>query len=102
MSKRKPPSFMIATTQNRCPVCGEISYSRAGVHPQCSVRQADDENATALKSAREQAKANKTPTVAKAVSRFKKNCPKCGASLHVRKAICMCGHRFAAQPPPQA
>ena len=25
----------------RCPVCHEAVYSRAGIHPQCAVRQAD-------------------------------------------------------------
>jgi hypothetical protein len=25
----------------RCPVCHETVYSRAGIHPQCAVRQAD-------------------------------------------------------------
>jgi hypothetical protein len=25
----------------RCPVCHETVYSRAGIHPQCAVRQSD-------------------------------------------------------------
>ena len=25
----------------RCPVCHQVVYSRAGIHPQCAVRQAD-------------------------------------------------------------
>jgi hypothetical protein len=25
----------------RCPVCHEAVYSRAGIHPQCAVRQSD-------------------------------------------------------------
>jgi hypothetical protein len=25
----------------RCPVCQQAVYSRAGIHPQCAVRQAD-------------------------------------------------------------
>ena len=25
-----------------------------------------------------------------------KTCPKCGASVHVRKAVCDCGHKFGA------
>lgn len=28
-------------TRVRCPVCREVVYSRAGIHPQCAVRQAD-------------------------------------------------------------
>ena len=29
------------STRVRCPVCHEDVYSRAGIHPQCAVRQAD-------------------------------------------------------------
>jgi hypothetical protein len=29
------------STRVRCPVCHETVYSRAGIHPQCAVRQAD-------------------------------------------------------------
>jgi len=29
------------STRARCPVCHETVYSRAGIHPQCAVRQAD-------------------------------------------------------------
>jgi hypothetical protein len=25
----------------RCPVCREVVYSRAGIHPQCAVRQSE-------------------------------------------------------------
>lgn len=29
------------STRVRCPVCHEDVYSRAGIHPQCAVRQSD-------------------------------------------------------------
>jgi hypothetical protein len=29
------------STRPRCPVCREAVYSRAGIHPQCAVRQSD-------------------------------------------------------------
>jgi hypothetical protein len=29
------------STRARCPVCQEAVYSRAGIHPQCAVRQSD-------------------------------------------------------------
>ncbi len=32
----QPPS-----TRVRCPVCHEVVYSRAGIHPQCAVRRSD-------------------------------------------------------------
>ena len=34
--QNNPPS-----TRVRCPVCHEAVYSRAGIHPQCAVRQSD-------------------------------------------------------------
>jgi len=30
-----------ASTRVRCPVCHEAVYSRAGIHPQCAVRQSE-------------------------------------------------------------
>ncbi len=29
------------STRARCPVCHEAVYSRAGIHPQCAVKQSD-------------------------------------------------------------
>lgn len=37
-SYRTPPS---GSTRVRCPVCHEAVYSRAGIHPQCAVRQSE-------------------------------------------------------------
>jgi hypothetical protein len=40
-----PKSYRILTkpvsTRVRCPVCHEEVYSRAGIHPQCAVRQSE-------------------------------------------------------------
>ena len=30
-----------ASNRARCPVCREVTYSTAGIHPQCAVRQSD-------------------------------------------------------------
>jgi hypothetical protein len=30
-----------ASTRVRCPVCQQEVYSRAGIHPQCAVRQSE-------------------------------------------------------------
>jgi hypothetical protein len=30
-----------ASTRARCPVCHEAVYSRAGIHPQCAVKQSE-------------------------------------------------------------
>jgi hypothetical protein len=29
------------SSKGRCPVCNQVVYSRAGIHPQCAIRQAD-------------------------------------------------------------
>ena len=34
-------------TRARCPVCREVVYSRAGIHPQCAVRQSEAPKAKA-------------------------------------------------------
>jgi hypothetical protein len=30
-----------SSTRGRCPVCHEAAYSRAGIHPQCAIKQND-------------------------------------------------------------
>ncbi|QEH35930.1 hypothetical protein OJF2_44870 [Aquisphaera giovannonii] len=30
-----------SSTRGRCPICNQPVYSRAGIHPQCAMRQAD-------------------------------------------------------------
>lgn len=32
----------------RCPVCGHVAYSAAGIHPQCALKRADGESKKAL------------------------------------------------------
>jgi hypothetical protein len=39
----EPPSCQI------CPVCGNVSYSRSGIHPQCAQNQADSRQGARLK-----------------------------------------------------
>ena len=39
--KSYQPQNNPASTRARCPVCHEAVYSRAGIHPQCAVRQSD-------------------------------------------------------------
>jgi len=58
-----PKSYRIlaklVSTRVRCPVCHEEVYSRAGIHPQCAVRQCDPPK---VKN-----KGQKTPTQAESV-----------------------------------
>lgn len=40
------------STRVRCPVCHEAVYSRAGIHPQCAVRQSDPPKPSAKEKAK--------------------------------------------------
>jgi hypothetical protein len=46
MSERVPPfrhqhEPVVVSTRPRCPVCGALVYSPAGIHPQCSAKRED-------------------------------------------------------------
>jgi hypothetical protein len=42
MMNRKPaPIFEFAPKGSKCSVCGKLSYSANGIHPQCAMVQAD-------------------------------------------------------------
>jgi predicted RNA-binding Zn-ribbon protein involved in translation (DUF1610 family) len=93
MNQKKPEPMLSAPQRKVCPVCGQVSYSAAGVHPQCAETQADQKRM-------QKAKAKKTekPVVLDATpSAWRKPCPKCGTQVHVRKAQCECGHKFVVQ-----
>ncbi|HUG20503.1 MAG TPA: hypothetical protein VMM56_16060 [Planctomycetaceae bacterium] len=94
MSYKKPQPLISAKSHDSCPVCGQISYSVSGVHPQCSVEQAD---AKRMKHGSKIPKKSKPLSAAKPWQRF---CPKCKAVQHVRKKICNCGHTFAVRAIP--
>jgi hypothetical protein len=90
MSKLKPAPIFHAPVSNRahCPICGQSTYSRDGIHPQCAVKQADDARAARLKL-----KPKPPTTPASALQKkWSRNCPKCGTQVHVRLAKCACGH----------
>ena len=94
MTHKKPDPIIPGKQPNICPVCGKASYSAAGVHPQCSVKKADLEQAEKYK---EQAKTDDKQSNSKKntkLSRWQKTCPMCKAALHVRKKACECGLHF--------
>ena len=100
MSNKKPRPLNSRPPPNLCPICGEASYSRAGVHPQCSARQADEKRKDHIK--REKLAAEATPISAgERISAWQKICPKCKAVQHIRKKICSCGASLEslARPP---
>jgi len=88
---KKPQPLLPEDKHDVCPVCGEKSYSQAGVHPQCSVKQADEKRMESVK--REQQKAETAPEPKKPKP-WQRICPKCKSLQHVRKRICACGHEL--------
>lgn len=98
MSAKKPQPLITRRIHERCPVCGETSYSVGGVHPQCAVRQADEKRLQKIQQAARAAKAAKPVAAARPWQRV---CPKCKSVQHVRKKVCSCGHTFAVgvRPP---
>ena len=97
MSNKKPQPLIFRQTHAPCPVCGEISYSTAGIHPQCAVRQADEKRMSRIKR---NTKGDKTEKPGSGVKPWQRVCPKCKALQHVRKKMCDCGHTFAARTRP--
>lgn len=41
MDTHKPAPLFPTVPGKLCPICGKRSYSPAGIHPQCAVKQAD-------------------------------------------------------------
>lgn len=100
MSEKKPTPVLDQREKRRCPVCGEPSYSAAGVHPQCSVKKADAERTLQLKQERQAQEAEQAKSEPTGPSRWQKTCPKCREFVHVRKSRCDCGHEFAVKSQP--
>ncbi|MGE5191741.1 MAG: hypothetical protein ACM3U2_04520 [Deltaproteobacteria bacterium] len=96
MYDTKPDPLPIRASKPRriCAVCGMVSYSAAGMHPQCAEEQADAARVARLKKARKSAKSKARVANPDALSPWHKLCPKCRVQLHVRKLTCDCGHQF--------
>lgn len=100
MSQKMPSPLMteggVVAATRICPVCGEASYSRQGIHPQCAVTQADATRTARLKAAakkRDKSAAHK-PSNSFTLSAWHKRCPRCRTQVHIRKLTCTCGHTF--------
>ena len=96
MCYKKPVPLRLVDVHPRrlCPVCGAVSYSRDGIHPQCAEHQADAPRMERLMAEkkvdeRKGKSANLLPT-----SYWQKRCPQCQAQLHLRKMACGCGYQF--------
>jgi hypothetical protein len=97
MSEKSPDPFLFGPVKPRrlCPVCGMVSYSAAGMHPQCAEEQADAPRVARLKKSKKAARPKAAVANPDAISPWHKRCPKCRAEVHVRKQACDCGYRFA-------
>jgi hypothetical protein len=56
MSEKKPEVIYFPANRKYCPVCGKVSYSQSGEHPQCAVARAD-----AVFKARQSARLGRRP-----------------------------------------
>lgn len=93
MSILKPVPVLPQPINKICPVCGKASYSRDGIHPQCSLNHAD-----AVRYAQVREKRKAEPKVEKPkASTFTKRCPMCDTRMHVRVGRCACGHDFTGR-----
>lgn len=52
VKKPIPPTIQDNKPRRLCPVCGKVSYSRGGIHPQCSQKQEDAPRIKALRAAK--------------------------------------------------
>lgn len=61
MHNSKPPPLLGADQVPRriCPVCGSVTYSIAGMHPQCAMLQADLSRVARLRKRRKTAAKNR-------------------------------------------
>jgi hypothetical protein len=96
MSAKKPAPLSTPDVQPRrvCSVCGKVTYSRGGIHPQCAEEQADADRVAKLKAEQKIAKPPEKPAQSQSLDRWQKLCPKCRKKIHVRKLTCDCGHQF--------
>jgi hypothetical protein len=96
--KRPVPIYGTALSQRRlCPVCQKVSYSREGIHPQCAQLQADMARVERLKAKARKAAAKKAAETSSGSSTWYRPCPRCKASVHVRKAVCGCGYELVTR-----
>ena len=95
MAHKKPEPVIERRTRPLCPVCGETSYSLAGIHPQCVMRQADAKRLGRLKQEPQEGVTQDPASLAKP---WQKVCPKCRTLQHVRKKVCDCGYALHGSP----
>jgi hypothetical protein len=96
MCYKKPLPLLLADAPPRrlCPVCGAVSYSREGIHPQCAERRADAPRMERVMADKKVDGRKGKPANSLSPSYWHKRCPECQAQLHLRRMTCTCGHQF--------
>ena len=96
MCNKKPAPLLLthAAPPRLCPVCGVVSYSREGIHPQCARREADVPRMERVKAGKKADERKKKSAIFSGLSLCHKRCPRCQEQLHIRKMTCGCGYRF--------
>jgi len=61
VSEKKPLVITFPAVQKHCPVCGKVSYSLSGEHPQCSVERGDPRAKRRKQQSRKPVLASVTP-----------------------------------------
>jgi hypothetical protein len=95
MQVKKPEPLPLGDNKplRLCVVCGQVSYSLGGVHPQCAQEQADTRRVARIK-AKKKAELKDKPGGLPVTRPWYKSCPKCQLQMHIRKKSCECGYRF--------
>ena len=96
MYQKRPVPLLLkdAPPRRLCPVCGSVSFSCEGIHPQCAERQADAPRMERVRAAAKTAERKGKAADSSTLGYWHKRCPQCQAQLHLRKMMCACGYQF--------
>jgi hypothetical protein len=97
MSEKKPVPVTVEPRGRKCPICGKVSYSQGGIHPQCAMVQADEPRRIRLAAERQAVAKTKAETDRSKQNQFEKICPRCKSRVPSRRGVCECGHTFVGQ-----
>ena len=90
MSDRKPQPIYESRKPIYCRVCGRVSYSGSGIHPQCAQDETDQKRVSRQERGAKPEKAKRDNSLA--LKPWHRRCPKCRAQVHISKESCDCGH----------
>jgi len=86
----KPQPIYQVRKPSYCRVCGKVSYSASGIHPQCAQTEADQKRVNRQKRTAKTTSAKLDKSLE--LKPWHNRCPKCRTQVHIRKKTCTCGH----------